>query len=58
MKNKYKLSGGSVFWLFALAVIVAVGVYLAKDTGTQQAVQTFTSGYAAPNRSFTDLFNR
>ncbi len=58
MKNKYKLSGGSIFWLFALAVIVAVGVYLAKDTGTEQAVQTFGGGYTAPNRSFTDLFYR
>ncbi len=58
MKNKFKLSGGGIFWLFALAIIVAFGIYLTKDMGAEQAVQTFGGGYPVPNRSFTDLFCR
>lgn len=58
MKNKFKISGGSIFWLFALAAILALGIYLTKDIGVDGAIQTFGGGYEAPNRSFTDLLGR
>ncbi len=57
MNGKFKISGKlGYFWLFALAVILVVGIYLTKSSVKEEAVQVFAGGaYEPSNRSFTDL---
>lgn len=57
MKIQIK-TGGGIFWLAALVLILVLGIYLTKDNSAGQTVQTFSGGYQVPNRSFTDLFVR
>lgn len=56
MNGKFKLVGKpTAFWLFALAAVIMLGIYLLNQSPSAQAVQAFAGGYNAPNRSFTDL---
>ena len=57
MNKNYKLRGRlSPFWLFTLALIILLGIYLLDNNVGEGAVQVFGGGVSdAPNRSFADL---
>ncbi len=57
MKKQTEIKGrAGAFWLFSLALIVMLGIFLLNNGGQDGAAQVFGgNAYAAPNRSFADL---